>query len=241
MRAIKYFLLLLLLGTGLDTYSQKVDSVFICSAEFTDTTFNNDHAGSGFLIEHEGKYYLCTAKHVLYFAKTDKMDAISFGEELKAWKMRSKSGEKVLLAGQLLNENTSEKLNQPLQGDWLIFEYKGALPDHAAIYQFRSTPLQSNEYLECLGFPYEHQAVQALRIKGSFVEYKDDWSFVMNVPRGTYNGCSGGPVIDKEGRLVGLVSMGYYNEEQQKMIFEPASINYFLQIIDKQHPILIKK
>ena len=55
----------------------------------------------------------------------------------------------------------------------------------------------------------------------------------MEVPQGRYNGCSGGPVIDEAGKLVGLVSMGYYNEAEKKMIFEPASIAYFLDIIKK--------
>ena len=52
------------------------------------------------------------------------------------------------------------------------------------------------------------------------------------MPKGTYNGCSGGPVLDSEGKLVGIVSMGYFNEKENKMIFEPASLDYFKTVIN---------
>lgn len=208
-----------------------IDSTFICDVTFKDSTFNNSHAGSGFLVAYKDKVYACTAKHVLLFAKTNTMKTISFGNELTSWKFRSKTNQNIeILTGKLINENTEEALAMPPKGDWLIFEIAGKIPENVAIYTLRNTPLKKGEAVYFLGYPYKSQ--KPIKIHGNFIGFTADNNLQLNIPKGVYNGCSGGPVLDSNGQLIGLVSMGYFNQKENKMIFEPASTNYFKKVID---------
>lgn len=211
------------------------EKVFVCKVSFKDSQFDNEHAGSGFFIKYKGQVYGVTAKHVLFFAKTDSMNSVDFGDELLSWKFSSRSDSTLSIkAGKLINSNPAETLAGQLQGDWLIFEINQPLPDQVYVHELRDTPLEMGEPLSFMGFPYKSEHPEKpLRINGTFESPKDTYSFNMNVPRGEYFGCSGGPVIDSENKVVGLVSMGYYNEQESKMIFEPASVNYFKEIVSR--------
>ena len=217
--------------TSLSIGQSKVDSVFISNVKFKDAKFNNSHSGSGFLLEYKNKIYAVTAKHVLFFAKTDSMKNISFNGQLKSWSFTSKINPKTSIGlGKLINENPNEKLEMPSKGDWLIFKTKDNLSKKAAIYSLREIPLKLNEAVSFLGYPYKSS--KPIKIRGKFIGYTKEGNLQLDVPKGIYNGCSGGPVLDKYGKIVGIISMGYYNEKDQKMIFEPAATNYFKKIIE---------
>ncbi len=222
-----YMLIIISLSTG---YAQ-IDSVLICNAKFKNSKFDNPHAGSGFLLKYNGKVYGITAKHVLFFAKTDSMKTISFEGSLKSWSFTSKkSSSNSVLGGKLINENLNEIIEMPPKGDWLIFEIKGKIPKDIAVYSLRNEPLEMEENVHFLGYPYGSN--QPVNIKGNFIGLTGENNLRLDVPIGKYNGCSGGPVLDSYGKLIGIVSMGYYNEKENKMIFEPASLEYFKNVID---------
>jgi hypothetical protein len=224
------FLLLFILG--ISTSNAQVDSVLISNAKFKNAKFNNSHAGSGFLLEYKNKIYGITAKHVLLFAKTDSMKTISFGDALKSWEFVSKtSPNKRVLAGKLINEDTNELLEMPPKGDWLIFEIEGSIPKDIAVYALRDEPLKMGEDVSFLGYPYK--TTEPISIKGTFIGLNKDNNLSLDVPKGRYNGCSGGPVLDSQGKLVGIVSMGYFNKKENKQVFEPASLEYFKEVINK--------
>lgn len=209
----------------------QIDSVLVSNVKFNNSKFNNPHAGSGFLLKHKGKVYGITAKHVLFFAKTDSMKTISFGNDLKSWEFVSKtSPNKKVVAGKLINENPQEKLEMPPKGDWLIFEIKGKIPDNVAIYSLREESLRIGENVSFLGYPYKNE--KHVNVQGTFIGLTKENNLRLDVPKGTYNGCSGGPVLDSQGKLVGIVSMGYFNQKENKMIFEPASLEYFKKVVN---------
>jgi len=223
------FTLLFILGFSV-SYAQ-IDSVFVCDVTFKNSKFDNSHAGSGFLLKHKNKVYGITAKHVLFFAKTDHMKTISFGEDLTSWNFSSKNKNVSIKAGKLVNEDPNEPLEMPPKGDWLIFEIEGDISEQAAIYSLRTEPLYKGEEVYFLGYPYNSE--QSVTIKGQYIGLTKDNNLRLEVAKGTYNGCSGGPVIDAQGRIVGIVSMGYFNKAENKMVFEPASIGYFKDIIER--------
>ncbi|MEZ4781405.1 MAG: serine protease [Flavobacteriaceae bacterium] len=209
----------------------QIDSVLVSKVTFKDTNFNNLHAGSGFVLEYQNKLYAVTAKHVLFFAKTDHMKTISFGDALQSWEFMSKTNPvKKVIAGRLINENPNERLEMPPKGDWLIFELKEDIPEGIAVFSVREQALKPNEPLFFMGYPYKSDA--PIKVSGQFLGFTEDHNLRLDVPKGTYNGCSGGPVFDAEGKLVGLVSMGYFNAKDNIMVFEPASLDYFKQIIN---------
>lgn len=206
------------------------DSVLVCNVKFKDSKFNNPHAGSGFLLKHNEKIYGITAKHVLFFAKTDSMKSIDFGNALKSWTFQSKSTNNSIKASKLINQNPNEAIEMPPKGDWLIFEVTAPIPDDVVVYQIREKPLEIGEKFEFLGVPYKRE--KAICVQGNFIGFTPDKNLKLKVPNGNYGGCSGGPVLDSEGKLVGIVSMGYFNKKENQYIFEPASLDYFKQVIN---------
>ena len=195
-------------------YAQ-ADSVFICDVKFKNSKFNNPHAGSGFLLAYKGKVYGITAKHVLLFAKTDSMKTISFGSSLKSWNFTSKNRPNTsVVAGKLINENPKERIEMPPKGDWLIFETTEKIPEGIVVYSLRKEPLKLGENIRFLGYPYD--SAQSVNIEGTFIGLTKDNNLKLNIPKGTYSGCSGGPVLDSQGKLVGIVSMGYFNKKETK-------------------------
>jgi hypothetical protein len=212
----------------------QIDSVLISQAKFKDSTFNNLHAGSAFLLKYKNKVYGITAKHVLFFAKTNSMKTISFNNDLKSWEFVSKtSPHKKVLAGKLINEDKNEILEMPPKGDWLIFEIEGKVPKDIAVYLLKEEPLKTDESVYFLGYPYNTK--EPIHVKGTYIGLTEDNNLRLDVPKGKYNGCSGGPVLDSQGKLVGIVSMGYFNKTENKMIFEPASLDYFKEVVDKNN------
>jgi hypothetical protein len=121
----------------------------------------------------------------------------------------------------------------PLQNDWLVFEIEGEIPEDLAIYKLRDQPLTKGEPLRFLGYPYNNE--KPIGINGIFVDFTSGNNLSLDVPKGVYNGCSGGPVIDVMGQLVGLVSMGYFDKANNKQVFEPASVAYFKEIMENNY------
>lgn len=216
--------------------NQITHEVFVCQVSFKDSHYNNAHAGSGFFISYRGTTYGVTAKHVLYFAKTESMNAVDFKGELKSWEFVSPADSLVKIrAGNLLNENSEELLSRPIKGDWLIFEIEDELPANIHVFEVSESEPEQGEKLSFTGYPYEsNNPSKPLTIKGSYEGSEEEWVFTMKVSKGNYGGMSGGPVTNSKGEVVGLVSMGYFNEQTQRMVFQPASISYFKEVIARR-------
>lgn len=210
--------------------------VFVCQLSFKEEQYNNRHAGSGFFIQYNGQNYGVTAKHILLFAKTDKMDSIDFGDELESFEFVSPADSTLRIkADRLINANPDEKLGNTFLGDWLIFEIEEDLPESVKVFEISSTLPQQGDYLSFKGFPYQSDTPSVpLKVEGSFTKMLDEYTFDMKVPKGNYGGCSGGPVTDQNGKVVGLVSMGYFDQNTQQQVFLPASIAYFIDVINNQ-------
>lgn len=227
--------------SGFDDWFSKSEeddkqAVFVCQVSFKEAQFNNHHAGSGFFIQYNGQNYGVTAKHILLFAKTDKMDSIDFGDELESFEFVSPSDSTLRIrAGQLINSNPDEKLGNTFFGDWLIFEIDEDLPESVKVFEISSKPPQTGDILSFKGFPYQSDTPSVpSKVEGGFLQVLDEFTFDMKVPKGNYGGCSGGPVTDQDGKVVGLVSMGYFDQNTQQQVFHPASIAYFIDVINNQ-------
>lgn len=206
------------------------DSVLVCDVKFKTSKYDNGHAGSGFLVKYHNKVFVCTAKHVLFFAKTDLMKTISLGDDLVSWSFVSKKNPNVKVsAGELINEDKTELLVMPPKGDWLVFATNAEIPRGIHLFDVRADTLEIGERLYFMGYPYGSKS--PIKVEGRFQGYTQTGNLSLDVPTGTYGGCSGSPVFDQHGLLVGLVSMGYVDQETNAMVFEPASTDYFKSIV----------
>jgi len=168
-------------------------------------------AGCGFLLEVQEEVVAVTAKHVLTYFKSAKMDSVDFEGTLKSWRMFPKDRPTdVVVVDKLLNRDPKESIKRiPCGKDWLLFTVakrsKKILP-----LRFRETPLRNGEPVYVIGWRYTEKGCPQIVYQGVYVRSEKD-AVVITVEKlinNTVPGLSGAPVIDGKGYLVGMMSRG---------------------------------
>ncbi|TDF37178.1 serine protease [Alteromonadaceae bacterium M269] len=178
--------------------------------EFHQREYNNSFAGNGFLIEHKGKLYAVTVKHVLFEAKTPEMKNIWLADDLKQWRIHPlKNSTDYIQLGKLINADKNEEINGDiLQRDWLVFE---VAENHSSLtpLKIRQSSLQEGEKLRAIGCSYATRETCNQDIyKGHFKSYAEHNLRVDigDTAIAQLRGLSGSPVVDEKDNLVGIVS-----------------------------------
>ncbi len=211
----------------------------INNVSYTNTKFSNPNAGNGFLVRYKNKDYAITAKHVLMIAKTDQMKFVDFEGELKQWKLHPKNDStSYVVLDKLLNTNKKDSLTWSYMdthwntyNDWLVFSVKENNSKNIPL-KFRKKPLIKDEILYAVGWTYKDTLE-----KQRFYKYKFDKAegnyynlIQINGPKGL-GGLSGAPVVDKTGKVVGLVSSGGENEQTKEIVLQATSIKNAMDFI----------
>lgn len=206
----------------------------INKVSYRDQRFDNYIAGCAFLVDTGKRIVAVTCKHALWVAKTDKMKFVSFGDELKEWRMQRKDDTlRYVVTDKLLNEDKNELIGEGnVNTDFLVFSIKENKSDIKPL-KIRKTELKQGESLYMVGWTFQDK-------KGSQRVYLGDYAgkqgthLLMNVEMMNLAGLSGAPVIDADGNLVGIVS-NYYNDEiAGKWYFSPCSASELQKILDTQ-------
>ena len=167
------------------------------------------YAGTGFLINTAQGVLAATAKHVLMIANPKGMKGVSPNIHLEKWVMHPKQNalDSVIL-GQLLNEDKEEMLgfgNASIQlRDWIVFATQYHSPNIQKLTP-RFTQLKVGETIYFTGCPYKKEnciieKATVLSVKGNRIVFsKEDQT-------ANIGGASGSPLIDAEGKLVGILS-----------------------------------
>jgi V8-like Glu-specific endopeptidase len=211
----------------------------INNVSFNNSSFNNSNSGNSFLVQYKNKTYAITAKHILNLAKTNKMKFVDFEGELKQWKLHPKNdSSKYIILDKLLNTNKTDSLtwsymdnNWDSYNDWLVFSIKENKTKHKPL-KFRTDLLKKEENLYVIGWSYK-DSVGTQRV----YEYKFD-----KVEGNYYNlkqikgpkslgGLSGSPVVDKKGKVIGLVTSGWEDEKTKEVILQATSMKKALEFI----------
>ena len=165
-------------------------------------------AGCGFLLDTGDGVVAVTAKHVLRYFKSDRMDSVSFRGTLEAWKMFPKDDpSRITVVGELINENDDEPLEGgPAARDWLLLTV-AEIADGIQPLRLRSTPVREGETVFIVGWRYTDEGPQKV-YDGKYVRAEDGTHLVSTdeLADNEIPGLSGGPVIDARGYVIGLMS-----------------------------------
>ena len=167
------------------------------------------YAGTGFLINSKQGVLAATAKHVLMIANPKDMKGVSPNAHLEKWIMHPKQNNTdSVVIGQLLNEDKEEVLafeNASIQlRDWIVFATKYHAPNIKTLTP-RFTPLKIGEAIYFTGCPYKSEdciieSAIVLGVKGNRIIFSQE-NKGANI-----GGASGSPLIDEQGKLVGVLS-----------------------------------
>jgi hypothetical protein len=168
-------------------------------------------AGCGFLLVVENEVLAATAKHVLTYFKSPKMDSVDFGGTLESWKMFPKNHPSdMIVVDALLNRDTGESLKGiPCEKGWLLFTIRQRSENIQPL-RFRTTPLEKNEPVYVIGWRYTEKDCPQIVYEGKYVNSERGEVLITaeKLVDNTIPGLSGAPVIDEKGYLVGLMSRG---------------------------------
>lgn len=198
---------------------------------------NKDFVGNGFLVRYQGKTYGVTVKHTLLEAKTNQMQTVDISNHIRQWQIHPNGKpEQAITLGKLINSDTTEAIDiNILSKDWLIFEVNYN-PSALKVLEIRRTPLQKDEPVTAYGCSYVNKTTCIQdAYPGLFIHYESNNLRVKmdTLELNKLRGLSGSPVLDKQGKLVGIVSNVLPALSGQGFDFAPASLDYLLQVLDK--------
>ncbi|WP_109437332.1 MULTISPECIES: trypsin-like peptidase domain-containing protein [Aquimarina] len=211
----------------------------INNVAYTDSSFDNPNASNGFLVQYKNNTYAVTAKHILMIAKTDHMKFVDFEGNLKEWRMYPKNDStRYVIADKLLSTNKKDSLtwnymdtNWDTYNDWLVFSVKENKTSHKPL-KFRKKPIKKGEYVYAIGWSYK-DSIGAQRVyQYTFDTTEGDYHNLIQIkgPK-SLGGLSGAPIVDKKGRIIGLVSSGGEDEKTKEVFLQATNIKNAFKFI----------
>lgn len=191
------------------------------------------YAATGFLINNGKDTIAATAKHVLWVAKNKKTTNVLINEELAHWSMSPKGNyTDSAIIGKMINEDSSEilegKNSSIIERDWIFFTIQRTSP---AIHPLkpRYTPIKPGEKVYILSCAY---ADSLCTIHEGRVLRKLGMDILIDRDMTTHKGgCSGSPVIDANGYLIGIISSSSGDSQSGKSVSVAVSTEYLQQTL----------
>lgn len=165
--------------------------------------------GTAFLLKYKNDTFAITAKHTLAILKTESSKNLSLENFIKKWTMSplNKKDEEVVV-DQLLNEDKHESLQSKslYEKDWLAFSIKENRANVVPL-EFRDKPLVEGEKLYVVGWTRHMQEGDQRVYEFEYYQTKGTHLLLKKIiiPE-KMGGLSGGPVVDKDCKLAGIVS-----------------------------------
>ena len=196
----------------------------INNIEYTDKS--HPVAGCGFLLNTGKEILAATAKHVLKYFKSEKMNSVSFKNTLKVWRMFPKNNpDDAVIIDKLINENIDEPILEviPPNIDWLLFSVKEKSKNIQPLL-FRKGKLIPGEKIYIIGWRYSDKDCPQVIYEGNFEKILEDGTVIISTKDLADNkmpGLSGSPVIDSKGYVIGIMSQKYGKMERLSPIEYP--------------------
>ncbi len=144
-----------------------------------------------------------------------------------------------IVIDKVLNESSTDSLNWNYFGkyylnypDWLVMSVKQNETSVKAL-EIRTTPLQVGEPLYAIGWTYADISGAQRVYEYSYLKENPTNLFLRLVKDAENSfGLSGSPVVDKNGLLVGVVSLSDRDPITKEMYFIPCKASVLLSILD---------
>ena len=181
--------------------------------------------GTAFLLKYKNDTFAITAKHTLAVIKPDSLKNLTLENFVKTWTMSplNKENEKVIV-DKLLNENKNESLKSETlyEKDWLVFSIKENKSTVLPL-EFREKPLIKGEKLYAIGWTRHMKEGDQRVYEFEFYKTKGTHHLLkkLKIPE-KMGGLSGGPVVDGDGKLVGIVSNNEFCLFTLEKMFAPV-------------------
>ncbi len=193
--------------------------------------------GSGFVIEHEGRYFGVTAKHVLLMRNGGPPATTDVAAALGHWNLRNPRSRETLAFGPLLNGDAAEAVTpEVLKLDTLLFAVKNPGP-FKALHLASSEP-QAGDTLQAIGCSYATEASCAQdRYSGKLIG-RQGANLLIDLGEPSLEqmfGLSGAPVLNSAGEVVGIVS-NVLPDAGGTPRFAPVDITYLRSLLSKLAP-----
>ena len=215
--------------TGQEKTSAKKfeDLALVNKIDFFNAKFDQTKFGCGFLLKFRQDTFAVTAKHLIKFIKSDEMKGVSFHNGIKNWDLFALNRPSaVVVVNKLLNENKNESIAEKAsyEDDWLVFSIKENQTGVKAL-EIRDTPIHEGEKLYVVGWTRKMESgnqrvyeFEYFKTIGKRMLLKDGI-----VPE-QFGGLSGAPVLDENGKVVGIVSGKTTDPDSKKTYFSPCTI-----------------
>ncbi|RRA99794.1 S1 family peptidase [Larkinella rosea] len=206
------------------------------------------YGASGFLLDTGKDTLAVSAKHILWVARNKASKQVVINEQLKSWKMYPKHNPAdSVVIDRLLNEDPTEKLwdgpdNGVLQRDWIVFSTKSISPNIQPL-KLREKPVSAGESVYLTGNPYRFK--QTLTAKGQVVKTEGPVFYVefqgVGMDTVFLGGASGSPIIDANGKLIGIYSNGRTDGKTGKRVNVISSTDYLKKVLAGTQPLNVNR
>ena len=128
-----------------------------------------------------------------------------------------------------INEDPAERIEYaPSRNDWLLFEIARAAPGIEPL-RFREKPLAEGETVYIVGWRYTDLDCRQRVYQGKLAGWENGEVIISTeeLADNTIPGLSGAPVIDSDGRLIGLMSQKHGQMERL------SGIEYAREVLER--------
>jgi hypothetical protein len=191
--------------------------------------------GSGFVIEHQGRLYGVTAKHVLLMRAGGPPANTDVQSEISHWRLRDPRSDAQLAFGRLLNGDEHEAVNEDvLKRDTLLFDLPAA-GDFKPLRLAARDP-EPGERLHAVGCSYDTEATCAQDHYTGVLLERQGHNLLIDLGSQDLQamfGLSGAPLLNESGELVGIVS-NVLPDAAGNPRFAPVDTAYLQELLRRQ-------
>ena len=229
-KTILSLLTLCLLITACKTYqvplegAPKIRQIYLTNEAAFIEDSKIKYLGSAFLIEYQKQVFACTAKHIVEKSKriNPPIKTPKVNEALQYWHVFPRKKEQPIIElDSLLNDEKNDS-------EWWLFAIKKRSKKIQTL-EVRFEPVQKGEKVFFVGCPYTETECQQNIYIGEVHSISGNLINLKYEPHTNVAGFSGAPLLDAQGRLIGLLTKASFDKNKKVHTRVTAESTAYLQ------------